>query len=241
MVGHDDVNCYCLQNNGPIVHGPPEPLYATPDLDTHIAHGVPANLKTDEPLFRNDFENPDSTDVLPRNNRGKDKKELHLLLSQLTRGTEQLLFSFLLPSTLSTTSNIVDLQNLVTSGCSKLQRKLLFADSLAKLPYKIGGIREVLTSMLALFSDMSFKIESKDLSQSDFKATRDIYEDLQKHTHGLCRGANSLPILAVELQNSCNLLQDAKVVTIFNMIAVPCFVYQGAVGLIGDLIQEISY
>ena len=41
MVGHDDVNCYCLQNKGPIVHGPPEPLYATPDLDTHIAHGVP--------------------------------------------------------------------------------------------------------------------------------------------------------------------------------------------------------
>ena len=38
-----------------------------------------------------------------------------------------------------------------------------------------------------------------------------------------------------------NLFKDAKVVTIFNMIAVPCFVYQGAVGLIGDLIQELAY
>ena len=37
------------------------------------------------------------------------------------------------------------------------------------------------------------------------------------------------------------LFQDAKVVTIFNMIAVPCFVYQGAVGLIGDLITEMLY
>ena len=33
--------------------------------------------------------------------------------------------------------------------------------------------------------------------------------------------------------------QDAKVVTIFNMIAVPCFVYQGAVGLLGERLQYI--
>ena len=44
------------------------------------------------------------------------KKRINYLLSQLRRGTEQLLFSFLLPSTLSTTSNIVDLQKLVTTG-----------------------------------------------------------------------------------------------------------------------------
>ena len=44
------------------------------------------------------------------------KKRIDYLLSQLRRGTEQLLFSFLLPSTLSTTSNIVDLQKLVTTG-----------------------------------------------------------------------------------------------------------------------------
>ena len=60
------------------------------------------------------------------------------------------------------------------------------------------------------------------------------------------RGHSSLPALAVDLQKSCDLLQvcskysyllthiscqhllsqDAKVVTVFNMIAVPCFVYQ---------------
>ena len=45
-----------------------------------------------------------------------EKKKLNKILFQLRRGTEQLLFSFLLPSTLSTTSNIMDLQKLVTSG-----------------------------------------------------------------------------------------------------------------------------
>ena len=47
----------------------------------------------------------------------------------------------------------------LNSGCNKLQRKLLFADSLAKLPYKIGGIREVLSNMLNLFSELQFKNE----------------------------------------------------------------------------------
>ena len=49
------------------------------------------------------------------------KKRINYLLSQLRRGTEQLLFSFLLPSTLSTTNNIVDLQKLVTTGISILK------------------------------------------------------------------------------------------------------------------------
>jgi hypothetical protein len=35
-------------------------------------------------------------------------------------------------------------------------------------------------------------------------------------------------------------LQDAKVVTVFNMIAVPCFVYQGAVGLLGQRLQLLG-
>ena len=35
------------------------------------------------------------------------------------------------------------------------------------------------------------------------------------------------------------IFQDAKVVTIFNMIAVPCFEYQGAVGLLGERLQNI--
>ena len=96
---------------------------------------------------------------------------------------------------------------------------------------------------------------SYELTTTDYQAVRATYKELQEHTLGLCKGGNSLPVLAVELQNSCHLLQanmmihysdptviiffqDAKVVTIFNMIAVPCFVYQGAVGLIGDLIHE---
>ena len=44
-------------------------------------------------------------------------------------------------------------------GCNKLQRKLLFADSLAKLPYKITGIREVLSKMLSLFANLQYKNE----------------------------------------------------------------------------------
>ena len=53
------------------------------------------------------------------------KKRINYLLSQLRRGTEQLLFSFLLPSTLSTTSNIVDLQKLVTTGNLFLNKSYL--------------------------------------------------------------------------------------------------------------------
>ena len=87
------------------------------------------------------------------------KKEIHNLLDQLISGTEQLLFSFMVPSTLSTTSNILEIQKLVSSGCSKLQRKLLFADSLAQLPYKIGGIREILTGMITLAADIQYKNE----------------------------------------------------------------------------------
>ena len=34
-----------------------------------------------------------------------------------------------------------------------------------------------------------------------------VYEQLQDFTHNLCRGSNSLPVLAVELQNNCHLLQ----------------------------------
>ena len=69
----------------------------------------------------------------------------------------------MVPSTLSTTSNILEIQKLVSSGCSKLQRKLLFADSLAKLPYKIGGIREILTSMITLAADLQYKNERLDV------------------------------------------------------------------------------
>ena len=48
---------------------------------------------------------------------------------------------------------------------------------------------------------------SERLDASDVLTARALYEQLQENTHGLCRGSNSLPVLAVELQNSCHLLQ----------------------------------
>ena len=71
-----------------------------------------------------------------------------VLLQDLLAGSEQLLFSFIVPSTFCSTDNINELQKLVTQGCNELHRKLLFADSLAKLPYKIGGIRDILARLV---------------------------------------------------------------------------------------------
>ena len=50
----------------------------------------------------------------------------------------------------------------------KLQRKLLFADSLAKLPYKIGGIKGVLSNMMNLFQELQIKNEGYDLKSLNF-------------------------------------------------------------------------
>ena len=122
-------------------------------------------------------------------------------------GTEQLLFSFMVPSTLSTTSNIHEIQKLVSLGCSKLHRKLLFADSLAKLPYKIGEIREILSSMITLTSELQYTNQRSGLVRRDLRDISLVYSQLQESTHNLCRGERSLPVLAVELQNNCHLLQ----------------------------------
>ena len=67
---------------------------------------------------------------------------------------------------------------------------------------------------------------SSDLDESDLVLVSSVYEELQEHTHGLCRGGNSLPVLAVELQNSCHLLQvcpyhDTLPVTIISNDTVP--------------------
>jgi len=161
------------------------------------------------------------------------------ILSDLLKGTEQLLFSFVVPSTFCSTDNIMELQKLVTQGCDKLQRKLLFADSLAKLPYKIGAIRGILTNMVNALTKLQEENKKTYIVKEDITQVFSVFQELQKSTHGLCRGQTSLPVLAVDLQKNCDLLQDAKVVTIFNMIAVPCFVYQGAVGLLGERLQNI--
>ena len=69
-------------------------------------------------IFQIDYVGDTSThSVLKSGDYQEDQRlKMKTLLSQLERGTEQLLFSFLLPSTLSTTNNIIDLQRLVTTG-----------------------------------------------------------------------------------------------------------------------------
>ena len=45
------------------------------------------------------------------------------------------------------------------------------------------------------------------LTSQDVDDVSLVYDQLQDFTHNLCRGSNSLPVLAVELQNNCHLLQ----------------------------------
>ena len=72
-------------------------------------------------------------------------------------------------------------------GCNKLQRKLLFADSLAKLPYKIGAIRGILTNLVNVLKEIQFKTTTGILSSGDLDPAFSIFTDLQKRTAGLCR------------------------------------------------------
>ena len=75
----------------------------------------------------------------------------------------------------------------IYSGCNKLQRKLLFADSLAKLPYKIGAIRGILTNLVNVLKEIQFKTTTGSLSSGDVDPAFSIFSDLQKGTAGLCR------------------------------------------------------
>ena len=122
-----------------------------------------------------------------------------------------------------------------SSGCNKLQRKLLFADSLAKLPYKIGAIRGILTNLVNNLKELQFKTKTSGLSSTDVAPAFSMFNDLQKSTAGLCRfhildthrqpqmfyifrGQSSLPVLAVELQKSCDLLQVKSCSIVFKSI-----------------------
>ena len=75
----------------------------------------------------------------------------------------------------------------MSSGCNKLQRKLLFADSLAKLPYKIGAIRGILTNLVNNLKELQFKTKTSSLSSTDVGPAFSMFNDLQKSTAGLCR------------------------------------------------------
>ena len=75
-------------------------------------------------------------------------------------------------------------------GCNKLQRKLLFADSLAKLPYKIGAIRGILTNLVNNLKELQFKTKTTKLASVDVQPAFSMFNDLQKSTEGLCRSVS---------------------------------------------------
>ena len=143
-----------------------------------------------------------------------------VLLQDLLAGSEQLLFSFIVPSTFCSTDNINELQKLVTQGCNELHRKLLFADSLAKLPYKIGVIRGILSNLVNVLKQLYKASKRRRVGSIETRPAREHFLELQEATEGLCRyeenidlqflvfrGHSSLPALAVDLQKSCDLLQ----------------------------------
>ena len=75
---------------------------------------------------------------------------------------------------------------------------MLFTESLAKLPYKIGSIKGSLTQLVNQLQEVRAGGGVAEVSQT--------FRQLQATTDNLCKGDNSLPILAVELQKSCDLL-----------------------------------
>ena len=109
------------------------------------------------------------------------------LIRDLLAGSEQLLFSFIVPSTFCSTDNINELQKLVTQGCNKLQRKLLFADSLAQLPYKIGVIRGILSNLVNVLKHLDAASGRRRVSSKEIEPAHNHFVELQRATEGLCR------------------------------------------------------
>ena len=75
----------------------------------------------------------------------------------------------------------------ICAGCNKLKRKLLFADSLAKLPYKIGAIRGILTNLVNALKEIGIKTKNRIIIEKDVDASNSIFRELKKATTGLCR------------------------------------------------------
>ena len=112
-----------------------------------------------------------------------------ILIKDLLAGSEQLLFSFIVPSTFCSTDNINELQKLVTQGCNKLQRKLLFADSLAQLPYKIGVIRGILSNLVNVLKQLDAASRRGRVDSEEIKPAHSHFIELQRATEGLCRSS----------------------------------------------------
>ena len=98
----------------------------------------------------------------------------------------------------------------------------------------------MLSNMMNLFHELQMKNEeyvslsmliflliyhffSYELTTTDYQAVRATYKELQEHTLGLCKGGNSLPVLAVELQNSCHLLQANMMIHYFDLTVIVFF------------------
>ena len=136
----------------------------------------------DETLYRVDL-----SQQMEMEEESKSKVRQDVLLQDLLAGSEQLLFSFIVPSTFCSTDNINELQKLVTQGCNELHRKLLFADSLAKLPYKIGVIRGILSNLVNVLKQLYKASRRRRVGSIDTRPARQHFLELQEATEGLCR------------------------------------------------------
>ena len=136
----------------------------------------------DETLYRVDL-----SQQMEKKEKSKSKVRQDVLLQDLLAGSEQLLFSFIVPSTFCSTDNINELQKLVTQGCNELHRKLLFADSLAKLPYKIGVIRGILSNLVNVLKQLYKASRRRRVGSIDTGPAREHFLELQEATEGLCR------------------------------------------------------
>ena len=125
------------------------------------------------------------------------------LIQDLLAGSEQLLFSFIVPSTFCSTDNINELQKLVTQGCNELQRKLLFADSLAQLPYKIGVIRGILSNLVNVLKQLHAASKRRRVNSEEIQPAHNHFTELQRATEGHCRSAvlyfSSLSFLSLSI------------------------------------------
>ena len=144
---------------------------------------IKAIIFQEETLYRVDLSQQAEKEEALENNQEKQD----ILIQDLLAGSEQLLFSFIVPSTFCSTDNINELQKLVTQGCNELQRKLLFADSLAQLPYKIGVIRGILSNLVNVLKQLHAASKRRRVDSKEIEPAHKHFIELQRATEGLCR------------------------------------------------------
>ena len=145
---------------------------------------IKAIIFQEETLYRVDLSQQAEKEESLENNQ---EERQDILIQDLLAGSEQLLFSFIVPSTFCSTDNINELQKLVTQGCNQLQRKLLFADSLAQLPYKIGVIRGILSNLVNVLKQLHAASNRRRVESKEIEPAHKHFVELQRATVGLCR------------------------------------------------------